>query len=273
MNWRRCAPRFPSWTSRSNTALAGKRVLVTRPAHQSAEFSQLLENAGAQAVLAPTIELTEPDDPAAAEEAVHTAAQYAWIVFTSANGVRIFFENLRARREDARALGSAKIAAIGIKTSQELLQHRVYADLVPQSYIAEQLADALIAATKPDEKILIYRAEEARDVLPVRLREAGRDARVVAAYKTVYANDPEFAAKVAACDVITFTSASTVRGFVHNLHGPAAAAHAAAGKIVACIGPITAEEARKNGLDVTLTAAEFTGAGLVAALEQATPAS
>lgn len=231
-----------------------------------------MKDAGAQPVLAPAIQLAPPDDPAAAEEAVHRASQYAWIVFTSANGVSAFFEKLRARREDARALGSAKVAAIGIRTSQELLRHRVYADLVPQSYIAEHLADALLAATKPGEKILIYRAEEARDVLPVRLREAGRDAQIVAAYKTVYTDDPEFAAKVASCDVLTFTSASTVRGFVHNLHGPSAAAHAAAGKIVACIGPITADEARKNGLDVSVTANEFTGAGLIAALEDATPA-
>ena len=231
-----------------------------------------MKDAGAQPVLAPAIQLVPPDDPAAAEEAVHRASQYAWIVFTSANGVNAFFEKLRARREDARALGSAKVAAIGIRTSQELLRHRVYADLVPQSYIAEHLADALLAATKPGEKILIYRAEEARDVLPVRLREAGRDAQIVAAYKTVYTDDPEFAAKVASCDVLTFTSASTVRGFVHNLHGPSAAAHAAAGKIVACIGPITADEARKNGLDVSVTANEFTGAGLIAALEDATPA-
>jgi uroporphyrinogen III methyltransferase/synthase len=231
-----------------------------------------LRDAGAEPVLAPAIELIAPDDPVAAEEAVHRAADYAWIVFTSANGVRVFFEKLRARREDARALGFAKVAAIGIKTSHELLRHRVYADLVPQSYIAEQLADALITATKPGDTILIYRAEEARDVLPVRLREAGRDAHVVAAYKTVYTNDPAFAAKVASCDVITFTSASTVRGFVHNLHGPAAAAHAAQGKIVACIGPITADEARKNGFDVRVTADEFTADGLVAALENATPA-
>lgn len=231
-----------------------------------------MKDAGAQPVLAPAIQLVPPDDPAAAEEAVHRASQYAWIVFTSANGVSAFFEKLRARREDARALGSAKVAAIGIRTSQELLRHRVYADLVPQSYIAEHLADALLAATKPGEKILIYRAEEARDVLPVRLREAGRDAQIVAAYKTVYTDDPEFAAKVASCDVLTFTSASTVRGFVHNLHGPSAAAHAAVAKIVACIGPITADEARKNGLDVSVTANEFTGAGLIAALEDATPA-
>lgn len=233
----------------------------------------MLHEAGAQPVLAPTIALVPPDDPAAAEQAVHRASRYAWVVFTSANGVRAFFEHLHARREDARAFGRARVAAIGIKTSQALLQHHVYADLVPQSYIAEHLADALIAATKPGETILVYRAEEARDVLPVRLRQAGRKVDVIAAYKTVFAEDPDFATKVAQCEVLTFTSASTVRGFVHNLGGAKAAAHAARGKTVACIGPVTAGQAHENGIDVHVTADEFTAAGLVSALQSAPAAT
>jgi uroporphyrinogen III methyltransferase/synthase len=233
----------------------------------------MLRDAGAQPVLAPTIALVEPDDRAAAEQAVARAAQYAWVVFTSANGVRAFFDVLRSRREDARTFGNAKIAAIGIKTSQTLLQYNVYADLVPQSYVAEDLAQALIAATKSGDTILVYRAEEARDVLPVRLRESGRAVDVVAAYKTVFTNDPAFAQHVADCDILTFTSASTVRGFVHNLHGADTAVTAARGKVVACIGPITADEARKHGLNVTVTADEFTANGLVAALETAASAT
>lgn len=230
----------------------------------------MLRDAGAEPVLAPVIQIVSPNDSAAADRAVAQAAQYAWVVFTSANGVRAFFSTMQARREDARTFGQAKIAAIGIKTSRALLEQHVYADIVPQSFIAEDLAQLLIASSKPGDNILIYRAEEARDVLPVRLREAGLQADVVAAYKTVYVDDPDFAAKVASADILTFTSASTVRGFVHNLHGPAAAAHAAEGKIVACIGPITADEARKNGLDVAVTADEFTADGLVAALERVT---
>lgn len=232
----------------------------------------MLRDAGAQPVLAPAIQLVPPPDAAAAEQAVARAARYAWVVFTSANGVRAFFEHLQARREDARTFGAAKIAAIGIKTSEALLKERVYADLVPQTYVAEDLAEALLAASAPGDAILIYCAEEARDVLPVRLRAAGRSVDVVAAYKTVFTDDPQFAQKVAACDILTFTSASTVRGFVHNLHGPAAAAHAASGKTIACIGPVTAQEAHANGLDVDVTAEEFTAAGLLAALERAAPA-
>ena len=243
-------------------------MLVTRPAHQSDQFAKALKDAGAQAILAPTIELGPPDDPAAAAQAVNAAAENAWIVFTSANGVDAFFELLHARREDARSLGSAKVAAIGLKTSQALRRHGIYADLVPQSFIAEDLANALIAASKPGEMILLFRAQEARDVLPERLAGAGRSARVVAAYKTIYVDDPDFANKVALSDILTFTSASTVRGFSYNLAGDTAASNAAAEKIVACIGPITANAARDIGMRVDVVADEFTSGGLLSALQR-----
>jgi uroporphyrinogen III methyltransferase / synthase len=252
----------------TTNALSGKRVLVTRPAHQNAEFARALRELGAQPVLAPTIALAAPDDPVAAAQAVFSAHENAWIVFTSANGVRAFFDLLDARREDARALGTAKIAAIGIKTSQALRERRIYADLVPQSYVAEDLASALIAATAPGERILIFRAQEARDVLPERLREAGRTPRVVAAYKTVFSDDPDLPQKVRDCDILTFTSASTVRGFAHNLGGNRQAAIASQGKTVACIGPITAREAQTIGMHVDAVAAEYTADGLVRALEE-----
>ena len=254
--------------STNSSALLGKRVLITRPAHQSDEFADALRAAGAEPIFAPTIKLAPPDDPVATAQAVYDAAQNAWVVFTSANGVHRFFDKLQARREDARAFGSAKIAAIGIKTAQALRSYNVYADLVPQSYIAESLAQALISASKPGDAILLYRAQDARDVLPQRLREAGRDPKVVSAYKTQFIDDPSFADKVARSDIITFTSASTVSGFSHNLSGDLAAAHAASGKLVACIGPITAQRARELGIHVDVVAAEFTSNGLLTALER-----
>lgn len=254
--------------SKSKSPLFGKRVLVTRPAHQNHDFAAALEAAGAIPILAPAIAMLPPDDEASAVQAVNAAAEYAWIVFTSANGVRAFFRLLDARREDARALGNARIAAIGIKTAQAVREQHVFADLVPQSYIAEDLADALIAASQPGDKMLIYRAEEARDVLPDKLRAAKRNADVVAAYKTEFTDDPGFAQKAAQSDILTFTSASTVRGFAHNLGGSEAAARTAETKIVACIGPITAQAARDAGLRVDVVAPEFTADGLLAALER-----
>lgn len=254
--------------SKSSSPLHGKRVLITRPAHQSREFAEALRRVGAEPVLAPTIEIAPPDDLAAAERAVNSAPSYAWIVFSSANGVRAFFDILDARREDARFLGASKIAAIGIVTAKALRERAIYPDLVPQSFVAESLADSLVTATQEGDRILVFRAQEARDVLQQRLRDAKRAPVVVAAYKTVFLDDPDFASKVAQSDILTFTSASTVRGFSYNLAGDTAAAHAAAAKIVACIGPVTAQAAHEIGMRVDVVADQFTSRGLLRSLER-----
>jgi uroporphyrinogen III methyltransferase/synthase len=253
------------------TPLAGKRVLVTRPRGQGDEFAAALRDAGAQPVLAPLIAFAPPDDVAAAEQAAYAASSYAWIVFTSANGVRAFFELLDARREDARFLGTAKVAAIGSMTARALQERCIYADLVPRSFVAEDLAQALLAATAPGDAVLVFRAQEARDVLRDVLAAAGRNVDVVAGYKTTFLPDPQLVEKVRQCDAVTFTSASTVHAFADALGGEAAARAATAGKIVACIGPVTAAAARDAGLDVSTVAEEYTANGLLDALRRAAP--
>jgi uroporphyrinogen III methyltransferase/synthase len=240
-------------------------VLVTRPAHQAADFAEALMDAGAYPVVAPLIAFAPPDDAAAAERAASRAGAYAWIVFTSANGAESFFRLLDARREDARLLGTAKVAAIGRMTSAALRRRNVYADLVPQSYVAEDLAHALITASAPGDRILIFRAQEARDVLPQQLQEARRVPEVVAGYKTIAVNDPDLVQKTGACDILTFTSASTVNAFAQNVPDPAQIAR---GKLVACIGPITAAAARELGMQPDVVAQEYTAQGLLRALEE-----
>ncbi len=112
--------------------------------------------------------------------------------------------------------------------------------------------------------MLVFRAQEARDVLPDTLRAAGRSVDVVAAYKTRYVDDPDLRAKAERADIVTFTSSSTVHGFAHNVaDAPAVLAHAT----VAAIGPITAATARALGIRVDVVADEFTVEGLLAALE------
>ncbi len=260
-----------AWFEKS--PLFGKRVLVTRPEERQDEFARELLRAGAEPILAPTIAITPPDDPRAAEQATHDPARYSWVVFTSVNGVRVFFDYLDARRDDARIFGKAKIAAIGLKTSQALLRRNVYADAIPHRYIAEDLADLLIASSREGDAMLIYRAAEARDVLPDRLNAAGRPATVVAAYKTVFTGDPLFAERVGRSDIVTFTSASTVNGFIRNLGGAEAARAACAKKMVACIGPVTAQAASDAGLPVHVVAQEYTVEGLIEALQAEAPTS
>ncbi len=116
----------------------------------------------------------------------------------------------------------------------------------------------------PGDRVLVFRAQEARDVLPDTLRAAGRTVDAVAAYQTRYVDDPDLGAKAAAADIVTFTSASTVHGFAHNVAGAAALL---AGKTVAAIGPITAAAAQKLGIRVDVVPDDFTVDGLLAALE------
>jgi uroporphyrinogen III methyltransferase / synthase len=247
--------------------LFGKRVLVTRPARQAESFVRALQARGVEPILASTIAIVAPDDPHPANRAIDDLATFGWIVFTSVNGVDAFFERLSALDADARYVGEVKIAAIGSKTAARLREHGLRADLVPAVFVSEEIGPALIEATRDGETILIYGAQEARDALPSMLEDAGRTVTVVAAYKTIFEVDPEFAQKVASADVLTFTSASSVRGFAELLGGDEAACVAAREKLVACIGPITADEADEAGIHVDVVADVSTTEGLLDALE------
>ncbi|MHB8145702.1 MAG: uroporphyrinogen-III C-methyltransferase [Vulcanimicrobiaceae bacterium] len=247
--------------------LFGKRVLVTRPAHQSERFAQTLYSRGIEPILAPAIEIGPPDDTHAAHRLIDDIGTYRWIVFTSQNGVDAFFERVRSLGADARLLGNVRIAAIGSKTAERLVRYGLHADLVPSAFISEEIARGLIEATNEGERIAVYRAQEARDVLPQMLRDAGRDVTVVAAYKTSFVHDQDYAEKVERADILTFTSASTVLAFAALLGGDAAAVRAAHGKTIACIGPITADAVRQVGLQPDIVADVFTTDGLLDALE------
>jgi uroporphyrinogen III methyltransferase/synthase len=246
--------------------LFGRRVLVTRPAADADAFAAKLWEIGAEPVVAPTIAIGPPDDAAAAEAAVRAVRDYRWIVFTSQNGVAAFFDRLSADGGDARAFGDVKVAAIGPKTAERLVAHGIRPDFVPTKFISEEVAAGLLARTAAGDRILLFRAQEARDMLPESLRVAGRGVDVVAAYKTSSVHDPAIAQAAERADIWTFTSASTVRAFTENVPG---AARLGASKTVACIGPITAEAARELGLRVDVVADDFTVDGLIDALEGA----
>jgi uroporphyrinogen III methyltransferase/synthase len=246
-----------------NQPLFGKRVLITRPLAQADDFAQQLWEAGAEPIVAPVIAIGPPDDPAPAERAAAAVRDYAWVVFTSRNGVDAFFDRLSERGRDARAIGDVKIAAIGPKTAEALAQRGIRVDFMPAVFVNEAVAAGLVERTAAGDRVLVFRAQEARDVLPDTLRAAGRTVDVVAAYKTRFVDDPQLRAAAERSDIVTFTSASTVQGFMHNV--PDAVAVLAA-TTVAAIGPITAAAARDAGIRVDVVADEFTIDGLVRAL-------
>ena len=251
------------------TQLFGKRVLVTRPAAQARAFALQLWEAGAEPVLAPTIAIGPPDDVAAARAAVARVREYAWTAFTSRNGVDAFFEQLATNGTDARAFGDVKLAAVGPATAAALAAHGLRVDFVPDVFVNEAVAAGLVERTAPGERVLVFRAQEARDVLPDTLRAAGRIVDAVAAYKTHFVDDSTMRERAASCDIVTFTSSSSVDGFAHNV---ADAATALAQKIVAAIGPITAATARAHGIRIDAIAADSTVDGLARALDSGVPA-
>jgi uroporphyrinogen-III synthase len=243
--------------------LLGKRVLITRPAHQAEELARTLREAGAEPIVAPTIAIGPPDDPRPAREAVERLPQYEWLVFTSRNAVDAFDALLRAR---ANVPAGVRIAAIGPATAAALRACGLGVDAMPASFVSEALADELLARTAPGARILLFRAQEARETVPETLRAQGRIVDAVAAYATRPLDDPSLGASTARADIVTFASASAVDGFVRNVPN---AASALAAKTVAAIGPITAQAARDAGLRVDVVAASFTVEALLQALDSA----
>ncbi|MEQ1787116.1 MAG: uroporphyrinogen-III synthase, partial [Acidimicrobiales bacterium] len=235
--------------------LFGRTVVVTRTRQQASQLTVALRELGAQVVEVPVIEIDDAADGGAALRAAAAhLSTYDWIVVTSPNGAH----RLLAAVPDARAFGTAKVAAIGPGTASVLAEARITADLVPARFVAEALLDAL-----PDGpgRVLLARAEVARDVLPDGLRARGWEVDVVDAYRTVPAAvSDEQRTAVAAADVITFTSSSTVE------HSLTAFGRDGLPTGIACIGPVTAATAREHGLAVAVEAEVHTIDGLVAAL-------
>lgn len=265
---------LPALTWLSELPLFGKRVLVTRAREQAGGAAAMLRERGADPVVVPTIEIHPPSDPSAMIDAVQSLGErYDWVVLTSANGVDRLWSEIDRQGRDARSFGRARVAAIGPGTAAALARRGIKADVVAKEHRQEGLAAEILAAVGPDAKprVLLARAEVARDVLPDTLRAAGCDVDVVAVYKTRSPRRPLLEALAALLeggeiDVVTFTSSSTVEHLCDALE--ARAAELLARTCVASIGPITTETAQKRGIRVDVMASEFTIPGLVAALEK-----
>jgi uroporphyrinogen III methyltransferase/synthase len=242
--------------------LFGKRIVLTRPREQAREFSQLLAAYGAEPVEVPTIQIVPPTTWQEIDDAVTRLTTYQWLIFTSVNGVRPFMERLHSAGKDARALANIRLCAIGPRTAQELETHGLTADIVPAEFQAEGIIAALADVGIRGNRILIPRAEVAREILPEQLRELGAVVDVIPVYRTIAP-----AVDVASLtqqfhdrrmEVVTFTSSSTVRNFVEVFGGRDAVLPLLAGVVVACIGPITAGTAKEYGLTVAVMPEENT---------------
>ncbi len=252
-----------------NRPLFGKRILVTRARHQASVLSQLLSEHGAQPVELPVIDIQRVPDTSELDHAIANLDKYQWVVFTSVNGVKAFFDRLNALGLDSRALNGLKIGAIGPATAQALGEKGIVADYCPGVYTSEGLIAGFKDANIAGQRFLLPRADIADKELTKGIAQLGATVHEVTVYKTV----PEAGAlsqveKILASggiDVITFTSSSTVSNLVKAFRNGAVRLN---GTKVACIGPKTAEAAAKAGLKVAIVAREHTIPGLVAAIEE-----
>jgi uroporphyrinogen-III synthase len=241
-------------TSSADRPLAGRSVVVTRAAEQASRLVATLAHRGATVVEVPTIVIMDaPDGGAALTDAVAHLDRYDWVVLTSTNGVQRFL----AAGGSAAAAG-VRIAVVGPGTADALRHGGREPDLVPERFVAE----ALLEVFPPGPgRVLLPQASAARPVLADGLGAAGWDVDAVVAYRTVAARPgPAVLERAAAADAITFTSGSTVTGYL------AAAGPDAVPPVVVCIGPVTAGAAEQAGLTVTAVAAEHTIDGLAAAV-------
>lgn len=247
--------------------LFGQRIVVTRPADEARRVVGGLEALGAEVLLAPTVTIGPPVEPAPLDSAIDRLESFDWLVFTSANGVRYFLDRLDHHGRDLRALGRLKLAAIGPATAEALSDARLRADLVPGSFRSEDLAEALVERAA-GRRVLLARADRGRTVLKDELERVAQ-VEQVAVYQNADAEalPPHVAARLAegSVDWITLTSSAITERLHALLPAPA---HALIGGPVrlASISPVTTAAAARLGWTVDAEARTYTWDGLVQAI-------
>ncbi|TWT35833.1 Uroporphyrinogen-III C-methyltransferase [Posidoniimonas corsicana] len=250
----------------SGRPLFGQTVLVTRPRHQAGEMVDRLRELGAEVLQQPAIKIGPAPDPAALEDAAARCGEFDWIAFSSSNGVNNFLEAVYATGADARRLGGVRLAAIGPATAMALADHRLRADLCPEEYRAEALADAM-APQCQGKRVLLVRASRGREVLAEQLSAAGAEVQQVVAYESsdVTTPDADIAEALAAGRVqwTTVTSSAIARSLV-GLYGDQLS-----GTSLVAISPLTAGVLEELGRPADVVAREYTAEGVIAAILQA----
>jgi uroporphyrinogen III methyltransferase/synthase len=247
-------------------ALAGRTVLVTRARHQAGALEQLIAAHGGRAWLYPVIDFADPLDWGPLDEAIRNLHRYRWLVLTSQTGVAQFMKRLAVHGKGAGDLRHLQIAVVGSATARALDRYGLVPAVVPAEFRGAALPAAMAPLLAPGDRVLMARADIADPALAGALREQGAVVDDLVAYRTVTAAGDAGAltAALAAGEVhyVTFTSASTVRGLLEQVGGPAALARTR----IAVIGPETKKAAEAAGLTVHVMPPAATMEALVQAL-------
>jgi uroporphyrinogen III methyltransferase / synthase len=249
--------------------LHGRRVLVTRARHQAEEFHRHLADLGAWVIDIPTIEVRPVRVDAQVRDAISRLDETQLVVFASANSVDIFFDMLFELHRDARALRNCRLCAIGPETARTLEAHGLRPELVSGEYTAEGLAETLGNLDLTNARILVPRARQNRDSLPAILAKRGAAVEILPVYELACpAGAVQLLQKLFArepVDVVTFTSSATVVNFAGAFDTEELGTLLESTK-VACMGPATADTARRLGMRVDIIAGEYTTRGLAQAV-------
>lgn len=249
--------------------LFGKRIIVTRTREQASELVAKLEEAGASCYECSTINIEPVDSYEILDSELERIDEYHWILFTSLNGVKYFFQRLFAKGMDARDLKGPDIAVVGKSTADLLLSYGLNADLIPPTFTGEGLAESLLDQGVEGRNILIPRAKAGREILPETLRGGGAQVTVSPVYQNVppQGRKDELRAELESgeVDMVTFTSSSTVRNFLTMVDAgdQDELLRLMAGVKIAAIGPITAKTVTDSGLHVDVQPENYTIAEMV----------
>lgn len=238
--------------------LTGLKIAVTRPRDQAEAMIRQLQKLGAEAVSVPAIRIQPIRPNPGLDRAISNLDKYRYLVFTSQNGVEIFFEELGRKGLDRRALKRLRVGCIGPATAKALKRQGVKCTIKPRSFVAEALLEAF-PRDLTGQRVLMPRAKEAREVLPAGLRRRGARVDVVPVYESVPMRPAPRVPK--GTDMVVFTSGSTVINFMGKARIPKQTK-------IACIGPITKAEVEKHGRKADIVAEEFTAQGLARAIKK-----
>ncbi len=257
----------PELTWFENLGLFGQRVVITRPIAEATRSAASLEALGAEVLIAPTVEILPLDDYDPLDQTIERIGTFDWLVFTSRNGVNHFIDRLEVLGRDLRALGHLKLAAIGPSTAEALARYHLKADLIPESYRSEALAEALVSRVAGC-RVLLARADRGRTILKDELQSIA-EVEQVAVYRNADALTiaPEILARIESgtVDWITLTS-SAIAGRLLGLLSEEAKARIGQSVRLASLSPVTSEAITKLGFPVAVEASTYTWDGLVEAL-------
>jgi uroporphyrinogen-III synthase len=244
-----------------------QKVLITRPRAQADTFAEELRKASLEPIFFPVIKIRPIENNLALQSAINRLDCYEWLIFTSVNGVNVVWDALLEIRKE-HLPKNLRIAAIGPKTAESAKSHGLIPIFIPETYVAEALLAGL--GDLNGRRVLLPRAEIARQALPEAIRKAGGIADEIAVYRTLPVEpDPQgLLALRAGVSVVTLTSPSTVRNFVAMVRTAGLDPLALPGNpIFACIGPITEQAAQAENLPNRIAADEYTTEGLIKAIQ------